>query len=183
MNIRHYLEGALVATLLSGACSKKPIQDRGASGQPSIEVESSEEPPASSDNMQRDVSGAMTHVGQPAAGRVDFYSPCDGKKAGDDCVLMLGMHEARTKCVTMLDEANQLRLSCGERRPPSSRRSEPPRIELDFFGPCEGKKIGEPCVLKQRDPEMRSYCRTAPEGSVDQRLSCGILPPAAAERQ
>jgi hypothetical protein len=56
---------------------------------------------------------ASPSPGAPRTTPFDSYSPCEGKKTGDECVLKLGTQEVRSHCYVMPDGASDARMSCG----------------------------------------------------------------------
>lgn len=107
-----YLFGVVILAGALLACSKRSSDEREVAVQASSQAQPGQVPPGSDK-----VTGS----------RLDFYAPCSGKNAGDECFLKLGTHEVPSRCVAELDEAGSQRLSCGPRRPP--RRSSQSRAE------------------------------------------------------
>ncbi|MGE5784376.1 MAG: hypothetical protein ACM3ZE_07285 [Myxococcales bacterium] len=92
------LAGALLA------CSKRSSDEKEVAAEASNQPQAGRAPPG---------------VGKVVGSQLDFYAPCNGKNAGDECSLRLGTHDMQNRCVAELDEAGNQRLSCGPRRPPN----------------------------------------------------------------
>jgi hypothetical protein len=56
---------------------------------------------------------ASPSSGSPRTTPIESYSPCEGKKTGDECVLKVGTQEVRSHCYAMPDGASDARISCG----------------------------------------------------------------------
>lgn len=172
-----FAQTTIAVAVLLPACSKSPTRGTGAAEEPSAAQGLSE--------VRHDLpqttsaeSGA-SRVLSPTSARIDFHAPCEGKREGDDCGLMLGAHEVRTQCTT----TREARLSCGEQQPPTAPSAGSPRsTHFDHYAPCVGKKAGDDCFLRRGTPEVHSNCYAAPEGANDVRLSCGPRPPSANAR-
>jgi hypothetical protein len=158
----HRLGTITTAAVLLSACSKDAHNETNTAAPATAGFEPNHEP----------------GTGSVRAVRADFYLPCAGKTAGDECRLTLGGREIATQCVAMLDEHNETRLSCGSQRPPPSRSGGSPRTtQIDSYSPCNGKKRGDDCVLAVGTQQVRSHCHAMPDGASDARVSCGPPPP------
>ena len=180
MNKSFHLLGTITtAAVLLAACSKDAHSDTSTAAPARARFEANQEPPPeATTNGGLDVRQFSPGTGPVRAMRTDFFVPCDGKKAGDECMLTLGGREIRTQCVAMLDESNEARLSCGSQRPPASPSDGSPRTTpIDSYSPCVGKKTGDECVLKVGTQEVRSHCYAMPDGASDAGMSCGPRPP------
>jgi len=175
----HPLGTITTAAVLLSACSKDAHNDTSTAAQATATFEPNQgPPPQATTNDGLDARQFSRGTGPVRAMRADFFLPCDGKKAGDECMINLGGREIRTQCAAMLDESNETRLSCGSQRPPASPSGGSPRTTpIDSYSPCEGKKTGDECVLKVGTGEVRSHCYSMPDGAGDARMSCGPPPP------
>jgi hypothetical protein len=174
----HLLGTVTAAAALLSACSKDAHTETSTAAPATARFEANQEPPPEATrNAGLDTRQHSPGSGPVRAMRTDMYLPCEGKKAGDECMINLGGREIRTQCVSMLDESNETRLSCGSQRPPASLSGGPPRTTpIDSYSPCDGKPPGAECVLKVGTQEVKSYCYAMRDGGSDARMSCG--PPA-----
>jgi len=180
MNKSFHLLGTITAAaVLLSACSKDAHNETSTAAPATASLEAKQEP--APEATAKSVLGARQlspGTGSVQAMRADFFVPCDGKKAGDECMINLGGRDIRTQCVAMLDESNESRLSCGSQRPPASLPAGSPRTRpLDSYSPCDGKKAGDECVLSVGTQTVRSHCYAMPNGGSDARMSCGPPPP------
>jgi hypothetical protein len=180
MNESFQLLGTIATSaVLLSACSKDAHNETSTAAPATASFEPNQgPPPEATTNGGLDPRQSSPGTGPVRAMRADFFSQCDGKKAGDECMISLGGREIRTQCVAMLDESNETRLSCGSQRPPASPSDGSPRTTpIDSYSPCEGKKTGDECVLKLGTREVRSHCYAMADGASDARMSCGPPPP------
>jgi hypothetical protein len=118
----HVLGIITTAAVLLSACSKDAHDETSTalSAAANVEVKQAT-PPESTTNGGLDARPFSPGTGSVRALRTDFFLPCRGKKAGDECMINLGGREIPTQCVAMLDPSNETRLSCGSQRPPPHR--------------------------------------------------------------
>lgn len=184
MNARPYpmVIAAIAATVLLSACSKSirndvdsVVGDNAASATAPL-LRPIPEGAASVRSAAHEE--AFSEPSQVRAQRVDFRLPCNGKQAGDECVLNFGGRDVRTRCVAEPDETGTMGLSCGSRRPPNAMgNGNGSHTAVDSYSPCNGKKAGDECVLRISGGEARSHCFVAADAGTGERLSCGPRPP------